>query len=46
MNSVKKFIGQSIPQFTIMLENDEFVYGHILSGRGMVIFKHINDGLP
>ena len=46
MNSVKKFIGWGIPQFTIMLENDEFAYGHIPSGSGMVIFKHINDGLP
>ena len=46
MNSVKKFIGRGIPQFTIMLENDEFADGHIPSDSGMVIFKHINDGLP
>ena len=45
-NSVKKFIGRGIPQFTIMLENDEFADGHIPSDSGMVIFKHINDGLP
>ena len=46
MNSVKKFIGRGISQFTIMLENDEFADGHIPSGSGIVIFKHINDGLP
>ena len=39
-------ITRGIPQFTIMLENDEFADGHIPSDSGMVIFKHINDGLP
>ncbi len=40
MNSVKKFIGRGIPQFTIMLENNEFAYGHIPSGWSYVKFEY------
>ena len=46
LNSVKQFVGGCIAQFGIVFENDQFPYGHFAAGSGMVVFKHVQDGLP
>lgn len=46
MYSFKQFVRRGIPQFAGMLEDDEFAHRHISSRSRMIIFEHIDDGLP
>ena len=46
MDRVKQLVGGRVAQLTIMFENDQFPHCHFAAGSAVVIFKHVQDGLP
>ena len=43
---IERAVRRSVAELGIMLEYDELAHSHFASCRRVVVFKHIDDGIP
>lgn len=46
LHRLKELPGRGTTQLTVVLENNQLPYCHLAPGGRVVVFKHIEDGMP
>ena len=46
MNGVEQLVRRGVAKFAIVLENDQLPHCHLAAGRTVIVFEHVEDGLP